>query len=238
MKNTRSLFVPILSNGDGKVMVDFMMSFLVCLSQIPSLRAASFADSLVSRARNIAVCGFLKSECEYLLFWDADIIAMPGDIENLCENDDDILCGIYPKKQKELVPVFQTLPGHAETRCGGLIEVARSGTGFMRIHRSVFEAMKQPEIEYRNHGELQWDFFQCGVVNGEYLSEDWRFCDVARTLGLKVMVDTRIQLRHQGIATYPIIDIDRSSKMHVPTATTPPPCGTRATGGTKFERVC
>jgi hypothetical protein len=187
-------------------MVDYMMSFMCCLSQCPTIRACSFADSLVSRARNIAVAGFLKTDAEYLLFWDADIVAMPQDLAWLCENDHDILCGIYPKKQLDLVPVFQTLPGHEATAFGGIIEVSRSGTGFMRVHRSVFQSMIDSGSApvYTNHGEDQWDFFPVGVRDGEYLSEDWLLCDLARSLGFKVMLDTRIQLRHQGLATYPI----------------------------------
>jgi hypothetical protein len=205
-RDTRSLFVPILSNGDGKVMVDFVMSLLVCLCQCPTVEVKSISDSLVSRARNVAVAIFLKSDREFLLFWDADIIVQRHDIEHLFESDADILCGIYPKKQLDLVPVFQTLEGHEITPCGGLVEVKRSGTGFMRIHRSVFEKFIESGMapKYTNHGEDQWDFFPVGVVDGEYLSEDWAFSDNARKLGYKVMLDTRIQTRHQGLATYPI----------------------------------
>jgi hypothetical protein len=234
-RDTQSLFVPVLSNGDGKVMVDFMMSLLSCLCQFPTVRVASYSDSLVSRARNIAVCGFLTTDREFLLFWDADIIAQPHDLARLSEHDDDILCGIYPKKMIELVPVFQTLPGRGNTKVGGLEEVARSGTGFMRIHRSVFERMKKEGVAalYENHGEHQWDFFPVGVVGGEYLSEDWWFCDNARSLGIKVMLDTRIQLRHQGLATYPILSTVESG-MFVPKILDKPK---ESKAGGKLERV-
>jgi hypothetical protein len=100
--------------------------------------------------------------------------------------------------------VFNTLPDAGVQITGGLEEIQRGGTGFMRIHRSVFEAMKRPELEYDNHGELQWDFFRVGIKNREYLSEDWFFCDDARELGFKVMLDTRIQLLHVGQVNYPI----------------------------------
>lgn len=214
--NPKSLFIPILSNGDGKVMVDFMMSFVACLNCVPGVKVSSFSDSLVPRVRNIAAAAFLKTECEYLLFWDADIISQPRDIQFLLESTEPLLCGIYTKKQMELAPVFNVLKGQEPVPCGGLVEVARSGTGFMRIHRSVFEAMKRAEIAYFNHGEEQWNFFPVGVVNGEYLSEDWAFCDRARELGFRVMLDSRIQTRHMGLISYPIRADPELTKGQIP----------------------
>lgn len=181
-----------------------MYSFLESMADHP-FHVNQIADSLICRARNVAAVCFLKTEYEFMLFWDADIIATPGHIAMLMENDCEILCGIYPKKQKELCPVLNALPGTEKIETGGLLEIMRGGTGFMRIHRSVLEAMKTPEIEYDNHGEVQWDFFQVGVKNREYLSEDWYFCDRARELGFRVMLDSRIQLRHEGSAIYPIL---------------------------------
>lgn len=39
---------------------------------------------------------------------------------------------------------------------------------------------------------------------GEYKSEDWRFCELARESGWDVWVDTRSQLRHVGKCVYPL----------------------------------
>lgn len=203
MRNTGSILIPILHNGDGNVKANFMYSFLEAMGSHP-FHVIQIADSLVTRARNVAAAAFLKTEYEYILFWDADIIVTAQQLNWLMENDDSILCGIYPKKQVELCPVLNCLPGTTCIETGGLLEIARGGTGFMRIHREVFEAMKTKENEYGNHGEPQWDFFPVGVRNGEYLSEDWYFSDVARELGFKIMCDTRIQLRHEGTAVYPI----------------------------------
>ena len=92
-------------------------------------------------------------------------------------------------------------------------EIARAGTGFLRVHRTVLEKMKDVgpsnanwSQHYVNHGSDEWEFFPVGVVNKEFLSEDWYFCDRARALGFKIMLDTRIQLRHEGVAIYPIED--------------------------------
>lgn len=205
MRNTKSLYIPLIGNGGGDVKLQFMAQWVQAVGNLQFILATS-EDSLASRARNVQAAAFLKTDREYLLFWDADILATKQDIDHLCENDHDILCGIYCKKTVSLEPqpVFNTLPGTEPKPMGGLEEIARGGTGFMRIHRGVFEALKCPEIEYDNHGELQWDFFPVGIKNREYLSEDWFFCDNAREKGFKVILDTRIQLLHQGGATFPI----------------------------------
>lgn len=182
-----------------------MESWVQAVGNLQFILATS-EDSLVSRARNVVSAAFLKTDREFLLFWDADIPANRAHMELLCENDHEILGGIYCKKALtvEPQPVFNTLEGSGVHIAGGIEEVKRIGTGFMRIHRSVFEKMKCPEIEYENHGELQWDFWPVGVRNREYLSEDWAFCDRARELGFKVMLDTRIQLSHIGSCSFPV----------------------------------
>ena len=73
----------------------------------------------------------------------------------------------------------------------------------MRVHRSVFEAMKPLVPEYHNHGRAEWQFWQEGCDNdGEWRSEDWWFCDNWRNLGGKVMVDQTICLQHIGDYAY------------------------------------
>ncbi len=174
------------------------------------------------------------------MFIDSDIIFDDHHISFLMESDEPILAGIYCKKSKGIEPCINTLPGMpAETPCGGYVEIARAGTGFLRIHRSVLEKMKGPKdatdlqnflndyaAYYVNHGNDEWDFFSVGVRNREYLSEDWFFCDRARgqfrkqaracgfdivdielDLDFHVMLDTRIQVRHEGSAIFPLDEV-------------------------------
>jgi len=104
-----------------------------------------------------------------------------------------------------------------------LIEVRRSGRGFMRVRREVFEAMKEesggPALRFHNHGRVEWQFFKSGIVTGdfstmrdgsddagfpirEWISEDWYFCEEAHKLGFKTLVDSTITLGHIGPKEY------------------------------------
>lgn len=206
-----TLFVPIIDNGQGYIRRNFFFSFLRSFHGI-DVHTEAFSDSLPSRARNRAAGYFLRDTVrDYILFIDTDIIFEKQHIDYLMESEEPVLAGIYCKKSKGIDPCLNTLPGHVETQCGGYQEIARAGTGFIRIHRSVLMKMKDVgesdpnwAKHYVNHGNDEWDFFSVGVVNKEYLSEDWYFCDRARALGFKIMLDTRIQLRHEGTAIYPI----------------------------------
>ncbi len=214
MDNNDNTFLPVIDNGFGMVRMNYFFSFLNAFQGI-KIHAHPFSDSLPSRARNRAAAHFLReTNLNYILFIDGDIIFSKEQIDMLDESDAMILGGIYCKKSKGIEPCLNTLPGHIETPVGGYQEIARQGTGFLRIHRSVLEKMKDCGEDnpnwsrhYTNHGQDEWDFFQVGVVNKEYLSEDWYFCDKARALGFKVMLDTRIQLRHEGSAIFPLEEV-------------------------------
>lgn len=211
---SQSIFLPLIDNGHGDVRASFVMSMFRGFKDV-NIHVDRFSDSLPSRARNRAASFFLReTERDYILFIDTDILFDKYHIDLLMESDEPVLAGIYCKKSKGIEPCLNTLPGHTETLCGGYQEIARAGTGFLRVHRSVLEKMKDVgetnpnwAQHYTNHGKDEWDFFPVGVVNKEYLSEDWYFCDRARNLGFKVMLDTRIQLRHEGTAIFPLDEV-------------------------------
>lgn len=127
-------------------------------------------ESLITRGRNALVDTFLKTEHDYLMFIDSDIHFDSEAIAHLLAVDDDIVCGIYPKKEvnwdsvrkaardsKEDLEdyagafVFNMVGGdHAETDERGVIEVRHGGTGFMLIKRGVFEHLAPHVPEYRS----------------------------------------------------------------------------------------
>jgi len=56
-------------------------------------------ESLITRARNELARVFLESDCDYLMFIDADIAFDDDASEQLMVVERDIVCGIYPKKE-------------------------------------------------------------------------------------------------------------------------------------------
>jgi hypothetical protein len=168
---------------------------------------SNIGDSLVSRARNNLVADFLKTDCTHLLFIDTDLIFSAEHVTRLLSHNVPLVAGVYPKKQAELAWVFNPIPGEVEDK-NGLIKVKYAATGFMLIRRDLIEAMisvfRCVEYDDDEGGGVKHDLFSVGVVDRRYLSEDWYFCRRARILGIDVLIDTRVVLKHVGKAIYPI----------------------------------
>lgn len=128
-------------------------------------------ESLVTRARNELVYGFMKTDADYLMFIDADIRFDPKSIIRMMSADKDIVVGAYPLKSIDWAKVLESAkkseitPEQASMEAamyvinvhkpdalkvghtvdvqivGGLLEVYDAGTGFMLIKRHVIEAM-------------------------------------------------------------------------------------------------
>lgn len=199
----KPLFVPILDNGQGDVKADFLECFIRAFAD-QKIHMVRVSDSDPRRARNRAAASFLESDCDRMLFIDSDIGFTAADIKLIAESNEPVVGGIYPIKCMELKPCFSTLPGQKPVPVGGLVPVAWCGTGFLSIKRDVLEALKTPDNLYTTHGRKEWDFFRSGVYDNQYFSEDLGFCHAARAAGFSVMVDTRIQLLHEGAIKYPI----------------------------------
>lgn len=170
----------------------------------------------ISRARNHATAAFLKTTCEYHDLIDNDILFTGEDVKALRRHGPrDIVTGIYAKKTEKVQCVYNSLPeGNPPPDENGLMEIAYGGTGFMRIHRRVYEKMIEahPELSYNCDfdGDTKWDLWGMGVAdcpvrgNRRYLTEDWMFCARAKALGFRVWADTTIDLGHIGTAVYPL----------------------------------
>jgi len=176
-------------------------------------------DSLVSRARNTIAARFLDSPYQWLLFLDVDLEFTPEHIARLwlhgVKEGRKLVGGLYAMKKVTPRFVFNGLPGEKPDNNGAL-KVQEVGTGFMLIHRSVLERMRDelPGIAYTtdsNHAggtRTEWDFFSVGPYKYpsglvRYLSEDWMFCQRWRDMGGDVWADTKIQLRHMGPLVFP-----------------------------------
>lgn len=172
-------------------------------------------ESLITRGRNTMTAKFLAMpEATHLLFIDSDIGFAAEHIAMLLNHTKDpdvkLVAGAYPMKCYPLKWVVNALP-NTKPRPDGLVEVSKTGTGFMLISREVFDVVKQNPrvVQYNNDlgidpkfDQYMYNFWDCAVINHRYLSEDWLFCEMYRNLGGKIWVDGRINLRHTGTMTF------------------------------------
>lgn len=218
------------------VHVPFSVSIIQCLQTLQCIGDLQFfgGDSLVNRARNNLASMFMSGKLsldaenkpvlvkyDWLLFLDTDLIFQPADVQRLYDlgvkRGPGVYAGTYPLKTIKPKIVFNALPG-ATVDKDGVVAVREAGTGFMLIHRKVFEQMKAayPQNDFvADNGDMggpngtRHDWFEVGVKrdssgnNPRFLSEDWFFCQKWADMGGVTLMQTKICANHIGIFTFP-----------------------------------
>jgi len=169
-------------------------------------------ESLISRARNTLTAKFLATkESTHLMFIDADIGWEPWHLLVMLDAQKDVIGGLYPMKSMPIKWCVNGIPGVAEDPNSNLIEVSKTGTGFLLIKREVFEKLDAHPATKPFANDIGLDpalnqymktYFDTAVREGRYYSEDWTFCENWRDLGGQVWVDKRVLLRHTGTYTF------------------------------------
>lgn len=132
-------------------------------------------ESLIQRARNLMADKFHKSDCTHLLFIDSDIGFAPEEVLRLLNfADENICCGVYPKKHIDLESVRAKKEGKLVTSEGldsvgldynlnvdyrqglqisqGFVQCLDAATGFMLITREAYQKVwdTHSELECKN----------------------------------------------------------------------------------------
>jgi anaerobic selenocysteine-containing dehydrogenase len=127
-------------------------------------------ESLITRGRNSLVNDFLETDCTHLMFIDADIGFQAEDVFRMVEEDVELICGIYPKKQINWDMVRTAIDKKVDNEflqyfTGAYVvnnkdgvkidrenkfEINNGGTGFMLIKREVFMKLKDKCPRYTN----------------------------------------------------------------------------------------
>lgn len=163
-------------------------------------------ESLIQRARNTSVARFLKTDHSHLMFIDGDIDFSPDDVAGVwnLQEKSKITCGLYRMKVPD-APLCAWVDGQLVEAGESPHEVDYCGTGFLMIHREVFESFLEQWPE-RKHQEGVvgdcFDWFSPRVIRDFYASEDYAFCHDARELGYSIWADPRIKLGHWGRYRY------------------------------------
>ena len=164
--------------------------------------------SVVTRARNMIAHEFLKSDCDSLIFIDADMTFDPESVLRLMawNQNKPIVAGAYEARKDGKIYIL-SLEGdkdNIEMDAFGLIKARRVATGFMMIQKEVFTKLAEMHPEWlhqdnMNPEERLYSFFDFKCTPEGYLGEDFLFCDRAREAGFTVWIDPTIKLGHMGI---------------------------------------
>ena len=167
--------------------VDLTINFLV-------------GESFIPRARNTIVDKFMKTDNEYLLMIDSDLVFKRETLQTLLSHDVDLVGGNYVHKTG-----VKKWAGKPDDFDLSLSPASFIPTGMMLIKKSVFERLTdQPSIPtYKTSDSKKvYGYFNCFVKDDIYLSEDWSFSKRCERAGIKGFIDNDIQLAHVGTKLY------------------------------------
>lgn len=168
-------------------------------------------ESMIARARNIALKNFLDSTATDLLFIDADMGWEPEGPMRLLASGKDCVAVAGPRKQYP-VSFCTLLEGPPVKTCPvtGLVEASYVGTGMMLITRACAQAMwdAYPDLAYVD-GDSDTEYralfdteIREEMGKPRFWSEDYTWCHRYRQIGGKIYVDQSIRMQHVGSHVY------------------------------------
>ena len=192
-------------------------------------------DALIDRARGISASHFLRSsDADVHLSIDSDITGFTiEDVIKLCESamTYDIVAGVYVcRSANRTFPTSYYKEGvrveHAFDHTP--IEVEWAATGFMAVHRRVFQKLSHelPLLHEKGIGIPAFYPFYLPTIYSDAaegpieLSEDYAFCEKAKGAGFRIYIDPAIRLGHIGTYTYRLEDIAQAQVDPQPLAIT------------------
>ena len=165
-------------------------------------------NSLIADARNKLVSKFLATDARDLVFVDSDLAWKAEDFVRLMSCPHPFVAGVYQRKSRTKIDFAVKFGPTIAMDEHRLMEVERVGTGFMRLRRDCLEAMVAAHASLRLANPLAPDdanfyaLFDTAIVDGQFIGEDFTFCDRWRAIGGKVLIDPTMNFGHHGAAAY------------------------------------
>jgi hypothetical protein len=163
-------------------------------------------DPYIQKARNELVSQFLKSDSNIFFFIADDLEYSPEDMLKVIKTPGELVVGVYSQHIEPAnypVKIYVNSDKTPIVRKDGCVSAMLVQTGFMRIHRNVFEkiAKVHPELEYYGMKDgkkidAAHDFFPQGVYGHSWLGEDYAFCKLWLEFGGKIWVQPDLNLTH------------------------------------------
>ena len=201
----------------GMVHVDYVSSLLLFAgSGIPFTLVTIGNESLITRARNTIFAAFhARPQFSHLLFLDGDVRMSAASLARLVNANVDVIGAPVALKGRNPDGTRMWNVGQCVGEAGELTVCDRIGTTVFMLSRKAVaaladDAMRRGAVYGRSprtqrgdfDADIHYDVFSVGVVEGEYLSEDFWACHRLRLLGFKIHVDPTVVTQHHGTVAF------------------------------------
>lgn len=151
--------------------------------------------SVLSKSRHQLLMSGLDFNATHLLFLDSDMTFPPLTAHYLLKRQRRVIAANCPTKNFPSIPTARGKDNVIITSEGktGVERVWRIGTGVMLLDLSIFRKVKGPWFE------VHWD-----EGTGDYVGEDWFFCQLLETHGIPIFIDHELSqnIGHVGDHEY------------------------------------
>lgn len=142
-----------------------------------------------TRARNVMTRKGLKAgKFEYVLYMDDDELPEPGSVQELINMDELVVSGLVPRTNRPHHPPvgdFHPIDGYYRDLLDFPLDrpfkVDACGSGFLLVHRDIFDLIEFPWWEKIEH---------------PYMSEDINFCRKLNENGIRPTVNPLVRVGH------------------------------------------
>lgn len=197
----------------GVVNLHFAISLVATIKAMKRAECQFFSNvgsSILHMARNQLVAQAMAAGADKIVMIDDDVSWSTAGFEALVLAPERIVGGVYQKKPHNPYAkpemAMSANAGGLTPNWQGLCEVDGAATGFLRVDREVFEAMK-PHVQKihddgmpKNECDELFEYFAFDKLikdgNTYVHGEDFRFCKLARTAGFRTYIDPKIKLGH------------------------------------------
>jgi hypothetical protein len=198
-----SVYIAIPTH-DGRLHITTMFSIINLMGQLAyhGIKTGfQFTQSSdICQARSVLAAEFLKTDFSHLLMIDSDLMFDPKQAVKLMGSGHLVCGGAYPKKTPSLHPEFTV--EYEGPSIEGFRKANYIGGGLILVHREVFGKLKTryPELTAKSDetGEEFTSYFQNGIIDGRYRSEDAAFCYRWNKCGGQVWVLEDCAFTHFG----------------------------------------
>ncbi len=190
-----------------RTLMDAVQAFM--LNNIKFIFQFEVGLPYVGMARNNLEYKFMLSECEHLVFIDADVGISPQDLISLVLAKEDVVSLVYPKKsdEEQYTVMLEIDNGKHPVEKNGGFKAEGAPTGAMKIRRHVLEKMRERYEATHGYddpleGTKRYNLFGSFLDNRRWYGDDYGFCKLWRDMGGEVLVLPNTTLTHTGTKTW------------------------------------
>jgi hypothetical protein len=191
--------------NDGKVCLEYALSLCDTIkfcgaNGIEICPVFLGNESILQIARNDLIKIAFDAGVD-MIWIDADMQWNPSWILELISHEEDIIAGTARKKT-DLEETYAVKISDFTLHDNGLMKCEGIGTAFLKMSNRAVDSIYLSSEVFTHHGKECRNVFECGVIDGDFYSEDILLCKKLKRLGFDIWLDPKMTCGHIGNKNY------------------------------------